>query len=197
MWLFPGPKSCKGENPLYVYFSAFFDPLTFHVCWFFTSQRPIFEGHFEPLLPRLSFLVRWSYFLVNDVQSFESFGPNQLPTLELDVENNGCSQIAKGSVKLTSILDGWKFSPDKILPNRIFVHSFIYPVFLAVDVCANSASSCHDSPEFQSKISCKAIETGIVYVHNTLTDFRLKCFKIMASKSGFLWKIWYCSYAKW
>ena len=119
------------------------------------------------LLPRPSFLVRWSYFLVNDVQSFGSFGPNQLPTLELDVVNNGCSQIAKGSVvKLTSILDGWKFSPDKILPNRIFVHSFIYPVFLAVDVCANSASSCHDSPEFQSKILCKDIKTGIVYVRN-------------------------------
>ena len=60
----------------------------------------------------------------------------------------------------------WKFSPDEILPKRIFVHLFTYPVFLAVDVCANSASSCHDSPEFQSKISCKALETCIVYIHS-------------------------------
>lgn len=145
---------------LRIFFSLFWPPhLPCPLC-------PIFEGHFEPLLPRPSFLVRWSYFLANDVQFFGSFGPNQLPTLELDVVNNGCSRIAKGSVKLTSILDGWKFSPDEILPKRIFVHLFIYPVFLAVDVCANSASSCHDSPEFQSKISCKAIETGIVYIHN-------------------------------
>ena len=66
-------------------------------------------------------------------------------------------------MNITSILDVWKFSPDEILQKWIFVHLFIYPVFLAVDVCANSASSCHDSPEFQSKISCKALETGIVY----------------------------------
>ena len=30
-----------------------------------------------------------------------------------------------------------------------------------------------------------------------VTNFMLKCFKIMASKSGFLWKLSYCSYSKW
>ena len=29
--------------------------------------------------------------------------------------------------------------------------------------------------------------------HITLTDFRLKCFKIIVSKSVFLWKLCYCS----
>ena len=32
---------------------------------------------------------------------------------------------------------------------------------------------------------------------HTLTDFTLKCSKIMDSKAGFIWKIRYCSYEKW
>ena len=36
---------------------------------------------------------------------------------------------------------------------------------------------------------------GVDY-YFTLTDFRLKCFKIMTSKSGFLSKLCYCGYAK-
>ena len=32
---------------------------------------------------------------------------------------------------------------------------------------------------------------------DTLTNFWLNCFKIMASKSGFFWKIWNCGYLYW
>ena len=37
---------------------------------------------------------------------------------------------------------------------------------------------------------------GLLIPVYTLTDFRLKCFKIMGSNRGFLWKLCYCSYAK-